>query len=323
MLKPNQKSQSSKKNQVEKMFDSISFEYDLLNGIMTFNNHKRWKKNILNIAKKLKPKNALDIATGTADIAINLGSIADCKVTGVDISEKMLNVGREKISKMKLSESVSLETGDAENLNFKDNHFDLVTIGFGVRNFQDLQKRIGRKTVSKKLQEDIPIFLMAYDLLELNGQDLREKPLWERQEKLDVLLKKFKSSDCPLLLSKVYRFKNWKAVRLEREQANKKRSEGLMIKHKEAPYGVGRQKGSWWKWKSDPKSIDAVLTYAMRGHGRRTNLYTDYTFALWEKGELVTFAKAYSGMTDIEIKKLIYLFFTIKNQQRIHILFHE
>ena len=77
-----------------------------------------------------------------------------------------------------------------------------------------------------------------------------------------------------------------------------------MIKNKDAPYGVGRQKGSWWKWKSDPKSIDAVLTYAMRGHGRRTNLYTDYTFALWEKGELVTFAKAYSGMTDIEIKKL-------------------
>ena len=120
MLKPNQKSKSSKKNQVERMFDSISFEYDLLNGVMTFNNHKRWKKNILNIAKKLKPKNALDIATGTADIAINLGSIADCTVTGVDISEKMLNVGREKITKMKLSESVSLETGDAENLKYEN-----------------------------------------------------------------------------------------------------------------------------------------------------------------------------------------------------------
>ena len=140
MLKPNHKSESSKKNQVEKMFDSISFEYDLLNGIMTFNNHKRWKKNILNIAKKLKPKNALDIATGTADIAINLGSISDCKVVGVDISEQMLNVGRKKITKMKLHESVRLETGDAENLNFKDNYFDLVTIGFGVRNFQDLEK---------------------------------------------------------------------------------------------------------------------------------------------------------------------------------------
>ena len=139
MLKPNQKSESSKKDQVEKMFDSISFEYDLLNAIMTFNGHKRWKKNILDIAKKLRPKNALDIATGTADIAINLGSISNCKVVGVDISEQMLNVGREKILKKNLSETVSLETGDAENLNFKDNYFDLVTIGFGVRNFQDLE----------------------------------------------------------------------------------------------------------------------------------------------------------------------------------------
>tara|TARA_B100000886_G_scaffold41172_1_gene25372 strand:- start:41 stop:757 length:717 start_codon:yes stop_codon:yes gene_type:complete len=139
-LKPNQKSKISKKNQVEKMFDSISFEYDLLNGIMTFNSHKRWKKNILSIAKRLKPKNALDIATGTADIAINLGAISNCEVVGVDISEQMLNVGREKIRKMKLAKSVRLESGDAENLNFKDNFFDLVTIGFGVRNFQDLKK---------------------------------------------------------------------------------------------------------------------------------------------------------------------------------------
>ena len=139
-MKPNQESKSPKKNQVEKMFDSISFEYDLLNAIMTFNSHKRWKKNILNIAKKLKPKNALDIATGTADIAINLGSISNCEVIGVDISEQMLNVGREKITKMKLTKSVRLESGDAENLNFKDNYFDLVTIGFGVRNFQDLEK---------------------------------------------------------------------------------------------------------------------------------------------------------------------------------------
>ena len=120
------------------MFDSISFEYDLLNCIMTFNNHKRWKKNILDLAKKIKPKKALDIATGTADIAINLGTIPNCKVVGIDISEQMLNVGREKIKK-KLGETVSLETGDAENLNFKDNYFDLVTIGL-VRNFQDLEK---------------------------------------------------------------------------------------------------------------------------------------------------------------------------------------
>ena len=158
MVKPNQKSKSSKKSQVEKMFDSISFEYDLLNGIMTFNNHKRWKKNILNIAKKVKPKNALDIATGTADIAINLGSISDCKVVGVDISEQMLNVGRKKITKMKLGKSVRLETGDAENLNFKDNYFDLVTIGFGVRNFQDLEK--GLKESFRVLNKDGTLIIL-------------------------------------------------------------------------------------------------------------------------------------------------------------------
>ena len=152
MLKPNQKSKSPKKSQVEKMFDSISSEYDLLNGIMTFNSHKKWKKNILNIAKKLKPKNALDIATGTADIAINLGSIYDCKVVGVDISEQMLSIGRKKITKMKLDEAIKLETGDAENLNFKDNYFDLVTIGFGVRNFQDLEKGLSEsfRVLNKK-----------------------------------------------------------------------------------------------------------------------------------------------------------------------------
>ena len=122
------------------MFDSISFEYDLLNGIMTFNSHKRWKQNILNIAKILQPNNALDIATGTADIAMNLGSLPNCRVVGVDISEKMLSVGRQKIIKNNLEESVLLETGDAENLKYKDNYFDLVTIGFGVRNFQDLKK---------------------------------------------------------------------------------------------------------------------------------------------------------------------------------------
>jgi len=140
MLKPNQKSNSSKKFQVEKMFDSISFEYDLLNGIMTFNNHERWKKNILKLAKRVNPKRALDIATGTADIAINLGSISDCKVYGVDISEKMLNVGRKKVIKKRLTNSVILEFGDAENLKYDDSYFDLITIGFGVRNFQDLKK---------------------------------------------------------------------------------------------------------------------------------------------------------------------------------------
>tara|TARA_B100000900_G_scaffold251668_1_gene214455 strand:+ start:273 stop:989 length:717 start_codon:yes stop_codon:yes gene_type:complete len=138
-LKPNNKSTIPKKNQIQQMFDSISTEYDLLNGIMTFNNHKRWKKNILNLAKKIQPKNALDLATGTADIAINLGAIPNCKVIGVDISEQMLNVGRKKIIKLGLATTVNLETGDAEHLNYKDDFFDLITIGFGVRNFQNLK----------------------------------------------------------------------------------------------------------------------------------------------------------------------------------------
>jgi DNA ligase-1 len=173
-----------------------------------------------------------------------------------------------------------------------------------IGNFQDLQKRIGRKTVSQKLQKDIPIVLIAYDLLELDGKDLRELPLCKRQQQLEALLKNTCYPEAPVLLSEVYCFSTWDQVREEREKATEKRSEGLMIKHKTSAYGVGRKKGGWWKWKSDPKSIDAVLTYAMRGHGRRTNLYTDYTFGLWSKGELVTFAKAYSGLTDAEIKKL-------------------
>ena len=140
MLKPYQQSRSSKKNQIEKMFDTISDDYDFLNWIITFNNHKRWKNNILSIAKKLNPTKALDIATGTADIAIKLGSIPNCEVVGVDISEQMLNIGRNKIRKKNLQKSVSLHNGDAENLNYNDNFFDLITIGFGVRNFQDLKK---------------------------------------------------------------------------------------------------------------------------------------------------------------------------------------
>ena len=143
MLKPYQQSRSSKKNQIEKMFDKISDDYDFLNWIITFNNHKRWKNHILSIAKKLNPTKALDIATGTADIAIKLASIPNCEVVGVDISEQMLNIGRNKIRKKNLQKSVSLQNGDAENLNYNDNFFDLITIGFGVRNFQDLEKGLG------------------------------------------------------------------------------------------------------------------------------------------------------------------------------------
>ena len=133
---------------------------------------------------------------------------------------------------------------------------------------------------------------------------MRVLPLAERQNLLAKLYHQVKGVNIPLHLSKVMQFSSWEEVAAERERANEMRSEGLMLKHKDSPYAVGRKKGTWWKWKSDPKTIDAVLTYAMRGHGRRTNLYTDYTFALWQGEELVTFAKAYSGLTDAEIKKV-------------------
>lgn len=173
-----------------------------------------------------------------------------------------------------------------------------------IGDFNTLQKRIGRKTVSKQLLSSAPIILMAYDLLEENGKDIRHLPLEQRQSKLHHLLNQLKDEHLPISCSEVFRFESWGAVAKERKKAAEKQSEGLMIKRKVAPYEVGRKKGSWWKWKSDPKTVDAVLTYAMRGHGRRTNLYTDYTFALWNKDQLVTFAKAYSGLTDAEIKQV-------------------
>ena len=184
---------------------------------------------------------------------------------------------------------------DGELLPYKDNI---------IGDFNALQKRIGRKTVSQKLQKDIPIVIMLYDLLEWDGKDVRALPLAERQDLLAKLYNQVKGANVPLLLSEVLQFSSWEKVAIEREKAAKKLSEGLMLKHRDSPYAVGRKKGTWWKWKSDPKTIDAVLTYAMRGHGRRTNLYTDYTFGLWQEDTLVTFAKAYSGLTDAEIKKV-------------------
>ena len=184
---------------------------------------------------------------------------------------------------------------DGELLVYKDHQ---------IGAFNDLQKRIGRKTVSAKLQAEQPVILMAYDILEYDGEDVRAQTQNARRALLETLFQKYQQPALPLRLSPVLFFDRWEAVAAEREQAEVKRSEGLMLKNVAAPYGVGRKKGNWWKWKSDPKTIDAVLTYAMRGHGRRTNLYTDYTFALWEEDQLVTFAKAYSGLTDAEIKQV-------------------
>ncbi|MEM6892966.1 MAG: ATP-dependent DNA ligase [Bacteroidota bacterium] len=201
-----------------------------------------------------------------------------------------------------------------------------------IGTFNDLQTRIGRKNVSKALLEKTPVVLKAYDLLEWNGKDIRSKTYLERRALLEELFNKVVStplnhpesseqitkddvvtersrSDLPLLLSQRLQFESWEAVCQERERSREMHSEGLMLKHNHSPYQVGRKKGDWWKWKVEPLTIDAVLTYAMRGHGRRSNLFTDYTFALWQtkedgEKELVTFAKAYSGLTDAEFREV-------------------
>ncbi|MFV8225525.1 ATP-dependent DNA ligase [Christiangramia aquimixticola] len=178
--------------------------------------------------------------------------------------------------------------------------------GGEIGTFNDLQTRIGRKNVSKKLLEKTPVILKAYDILEWEGKDIRTMAFGDRRKILEKLYHQIKAEDFPLHLSETIRFKTWEEAAIERENSREVKSEGLMLKRLDSPYLVGRKKGDWWKWKVDPLTIDAVLTYAMRGHGRRSNLFTDYTFGLWdeEKKELVTFAKAYSGLTDQEFRKL-------------------
>ena len=176
-----------------------------------------------------------------------------------------------------------------------------------VGSFNDLQTRIGRKTVSAALLKKTPVIIKAYDLLEWKGKDIRQYPYSERRKLLEQLYDEVKNYGLPLQLSETITFTDWEEAFREKERAREVRSEGLMFKRKDSPYLVGRKKGDWWKWKLDPYSIDAVLTYAMRGHGRRSNLFTDYTFALWQENEegereLVTFAKAYSGLTDAEFR---------------------
>ncbi len=179
-----------------------------------------------------------------------------------------------------------------------------------IGSFNDLQKRIGRKSVSKALLTKIPVILMAYDLLEWKGDDIRTLPFNERRRLLEKIVEPLVHlENVPLKLSETMTFKNWSDFANERALSREKKSEGLMLKQKKSPYLVGRKKGDWWKWKVDPFTIDAVLTYAMRGHGRRSNLFTDYTFGLWKETkdgnrELVTFAKAYSGLTDQEFRKI-------------------
>ncbi|MEM7550477.1 MAG: ATP-dependent DNA ligase [Bacteroidota bacterium] len=170
--------------------------------------------------------------------------------------------------------------------------------------FHLLQKRIGRKNISSKLLGDVPVILMAYDLLEFEGNDIRHIPLKERRQKLEELVESTSSSSSVLQLSPKVDFFSGLELMEERKKSRSFFSEGIMLKKRASEYKVGRKKGDWWKWKVDPLVIDAVMIYAMRGHGRRANLYTDYTFAVWKGEELVPFTKAYSGLTDSEFKEV-------------------
>lgn len=174
--------------------------------------------------------------------------------------------------------------------------------------FADLQKRIGRKTLSAKLLGELPAVLCCYDLLEFGGVDLRALPQHERRALMET---EVEALDLPQLrLSPLVQADSWDALAQLREQSRERGVEGMMLKARNAQYGVGRTKdvGTWWKWKIDPYTVDAVLIYAQAGSGRRASLYTDYTFAVWdgqgEERRLVPFAKAYSGLTDAEIQQV-------------------
>jgi DNA ligase-1 len=176
-------------------------------------------------------------------------------------------------------------------------------LGGAVGPFAQLQRRIGRKTLGKKVLAEVPVVLMAYDLLEQGGADQRQRPLQERRRALADLVTSV-PSEGRLLLSPAVEGASWEDLAVLRSESRVRHVEGLMLKRLSSPYRVGRVRGDWWKWKINPLTIDAVLVYAQRGSGKRASLYTDYTFGVWDNGQLVPVAKAYSGLTDAEIRRV-------------------
>lgn len=168
-------------------------------------------------------------------------------------------------------------------------------------NFNDLQRRLGRKKVGKKLASEVPVRLLAFDLLEFNSIDMRQQSIQYRRELLQSLVASVNHRN--INLSPQHQG-TWQQFAELRGSSRQYSVEGLMLKRKDSRYQVGRVKGDWWKWKVEPYQIDAVMIYAQAGHGRRSNLYTDYTFAVWQQDTLIPVAKAYSGLTDSEIKEL-------------------
>lgn len=169
--------------------------------------------------------------------------------------------------------------------------------------FNTLQTRIGRKNISKKTLSIAPAGIVLYDILEYQSKDIRQEGQAQRRKLLEELYTLV--SHVPAVrLSPLISFRKWEDLAELHAQSRLNFAEGFMLKHRLSVYQVGRKKGYWWKWKVAPLSIDAVLIYAQKGHGRRADLYSDYTFAIWDHGKLVSFAKAYSGLTDLEIKEV-------------------
>ena len=168
--------------------------------------------------------------------------------------------------------------------------------------FAQLQRRIGRKNLGRKILDEVPVVLVAYDLLEEAGADIRTLAFAVRRRRLAALLQTVPAGR--LLLSPAVEATDWEEITAARRTARETGAEGLMLKRLSSAYGVGRRRGDWWKWKVDPLTVDAVLLYAQPGSGKRAGLFTDYTFGIWEGDHLVPFAKAYSGLTDEEIRKV-------------------
>ena len=174
----------------------------------------------------------------------------------------------------------------------------------GVMSFSELQRRLGRKSVGKKLLNEVPIHFHSYDLLEDQSKDLRATPYQERRKRLADIIQAHNHPSItlsPLINDKA---DTWQTLGNLKDSARALGVEGVMIKALNSPYETGRRKGHWWKWKLDPLTIDAVLLYAQAGTGRRANLFTDYTFAVWNGDELTPITKAYSGLDDKEIASL-------------------
>jgi DNA ligase-1 len=170
--------------------------------------------------------------------------------------------------------------------------------------FHHIQTRVTRKKITAPILKENPVAFRVYDLLEWKNKDIRSLPFMERRNLLDQLFNSIDAS-LPLQLSPILSFSSFEDLIKLRSSSTENGSEGLMLKNKYSPYASGRKRGEWWKWKIDPFTVDAILIYAQSGHGRRANLYTDFTFAVFsENGELLPFTKAYSGLTDKEFLEI-------------------